>query len=182
MKSRQELKRGYQEWMKPAGVFQVKNIISGKLLLGSSLILEGALNGHRFSLTIGSHRATALQHDWNSYGSDAFAFEVLEVVKISDTPDFNLNDELMLLEQIWIEQLQPFGERGYNHDAKDPPGVILILRAAAADLSGSVAAIGGGIPSPEPYALWANREPSIRRHSVVLSSPKGHLVLIWPFA
>jgi hypothetical protein len=75
------------------------------------------LNSHRFSLTIGSHRNTALQHDWNRYGSDAFAFEVLEVVKISDTPDFNLNDELMLLEQIWIEQLQPFGERGYNHAA-----------------------------------------------------------------
>jgi hypothetical protein len=88
------------------------------MLLGSSLNLEGALNGHRFSLTISAHRTTALQHDWNSYGSDAFAFEVLEVVKISDTPYFNLNDELTLLEQIWIEQLQPFGERGYNCDPK----------------------------------------------------------------
>jgi len=25
-----------------------------------------------------------------------------------------LKDELTLLEQIWIEELQPFGERGYN--------------------------------------------------------------------
>ena len=118
MKSRQELKREYQDRVKPAGVFQVKNTITGKVLLGSSLNLEGALNGHRFSLTIGSHRTTALQHDWNSYGSDAFTFAVLEVVKHSDSPYFNLNDELTLLEQIWIEQLQPFGERGYNHDAK----------------------------------------------------------------
>ena len=118
MKSRQELKRDYQERVKPAGVFQVKNTISGKVLLGSSLNLEGALNGHRFSLTIGSHRNTALQHDWNSYGSDPFAFEVLEMVKISDSPYFNLSDELTLLEQIWIEQLQPFGQRGYNCDAK----------------------------------------------------------------
>jgi hypothetical protein len=117
MKLRQELKRDYQERVKPAGVFQVKNTISGKVLLGSSLNLEGALNGHRFSLTIGAHRTTALQRDWNSYGSDAFTFEVLEVVKISDSPYFNLNDELTLLEQIWIEQLQPFGERGYNRDA-----------------------------------------------------------------
>ena len=117
MKSRQELKRDYLERVKPAGVFQVKNTITGKMLLGSSLNLEGALNSHRFSLTIGSHRNTALQHDWNSYGSDAFAFEVLEMVKISDSPYFNLNDELTLLEQIWIEQLQPFGERGYNRDA-----------------------------------------------------------------
>ena len=118
MKSRQELKRDYQERVKPAGVFQVKNTITGKVLLGSSLNLEGALNSHRFSLTIGSHRNTALQHDWNNYGSDAFAFEVLEMVKMSDAPYVNLNDELTLLEQIWIEQLQPFGERGYNRDAK----------------------------------------------------------------
>ena len=81
MKSRQELKRNYQERLKPAGVFQVKNTITGKLLLGSSLNLDGALNGHRFSLTIGSHRNMALQHDWNSSGSDAFTFAVLEVVK-----------------------------------------------------------------------------------------------------
>ena len=117
MKSKHELKRDYQERVKPAGVFQIKNTITGKVFLGSSLNLEGALNGHRFSLTIGAHRNTALQHDWNSSGSDAFTFEVLEVVKISDSPYFNLNDELTLLEQIWIEQLQPFGERGYNRDA-----------------------------------------------------------------
>ena len=118
MKSRQELKRDYQERVKPAGVFQVKNTITGKLLLGSTLNLDGALNGHRFSLTIGSHRNTALQHDWNSYGQDAFVFEVLEEVKLSDEPYFNLSDELTLLEQIWIEQLQPFGEHGYNTNAK----------------------------------------------------------------
>ena len=104
--------------MKPAGVFQVKNTITGKLLLGSTLNLDGALNGHRFSLTIGSHRNTALQHDWNSYGPDAFVFEVLEEVKLSDEPYFNLSDELTLLEEIWIEQLQPFGEHGYNTNAK----------------------------------------------------------------
>src|SRR5690242_12672050 len=110
MKSRQESKRNYLERVKPAGVFQVRNTNTGKLLLGSTLNLEGALNGHRFSLAIRAHRNTALQHDWNSYGPDAFVFEVLEVVKVSDEPYFNLNDELTLLEQIWIEQLQPFGE------------------------------------------------------------------------
>jgi hypothetical protein len=118
MKSRQELKRDYQERVKPAGVFQIKNTITGKVFLGSSLNLEGALNGHRFSLITGVHRTTALQHDWDSYGAHAFTFEVLEVVKISDALYFNLSDELTLLEQIWTEQLEPFGERGYNRDAK----------------------------------------------------------------
>ena len=52
--------------------------------------------------------------DWNEYGLDAFSFEVLEVVQVRDDPNFNLNDELTLLEMIWLEQLQPVGENGYN--------------------------------------------------------------------
>jgi len=118
MKSRQAQKRDYQEREKPAGVFQIKNTANGKVLLGSSLNLEGPLNRHRFMLTIGGHPNKALQQDWNAYGPDAFIFEVLEVVKVTDAPYFNLGDELSLLEQIWLEQLQPFGERGYNSDAK----------------------------------------------------------------
>jgi hypothetical protein len=38
----------------------------------------------------------------------------LEVVKIKNDPNFDLNDELKLLEDIWLEELQPFGEQGYN--------------------------------------------------------------------
>lgn len=118
MPSRQELKRAYQERPKPAGVFQIKNTISGKMLLGSSLNLDGALNRHRFMLSIGGHPNSELQQDWTQYGADAFVYEVLELVKVTEEPHFNLGDELTLLEQIWLEQLQPFGERGYNRDAR----------------------------------------------------------------
>ena len=118
MKSREDLKREYRERRKPAGVFQVRNTANGKLLLGSSLNLEGPLNSHKFMLTIGRHRNAELQKDWNTYGPDKFVFEILEVVKVRDDPAFNLEDELTLLEQIWLEKLQPFGERGYNKDAR----------------------------------------------------------------
>ena len=116
MKTRQDIKREYKERQKPAGVFQVKNTVNGKVFLGSSLNLEGPLNGHKFMLTIGQHRNRALQKEWNEYGPDKFVFEILETVKVKDDPDFNLADELTLLEQIWLEKLQPFGERGYNTD------------------------------------------------------------------
>jgi hypothetical protein len=118
VKSRHELKRAYKAREKPAGVFQVKNLANGKVLLGSSLNLEGSLNSHRFMLTIGRHRNEELQKDWREFGPEKFVFEVLEVAKRSADPSFDLNDELTLLEQIWIEKLQPFGERGYNLDAK----------------------------------------------------------------
>jgi len=114
MKSRKELNREYLERPKPAGVFRVKNAVNGKVLLGSSLNLDGALNGHRFMLNIGSHRNKALMEDWNQYGPDAFLFEILEVVQVRDDPNFNLHDELTLLEMIWLEKLQPVGEKGYN--------------------------------------------------------------------
>lgn len=118
MTSRQELKQSYRERERPAGVFQVKNTATGRALLGSSLNLDGALNRHRFMLTIGAHPNKELQADWSSHGPDAFVFEVIDVVKVSDAPGFKPSDELALLEQIWIEELQPFGERGYNRDAK----------------------------------------------------------------
>ena len=115
-KTRKELQREYQERVKPSGVYQVKNLVSGKVLLGSSLNLEGLLNRNRFTLRNNSHLNKELQKDWNELGPDQFVFEVLEVVQVQEDPSFNLQDELTLLEQIWLEKLQPIGERGYNTD------------------------------------------------------------------
>jgi biotin operon repressor len=118
MKTKQDIKREYKERKIPAGIFQVKNNVNGKVLLGSSLNLEGPLNSHKFMLKIGRHRNEALQKEWNEYGPDKFVFEILEIVKVKDDANFNLSDELTLLEQIWLEKLQPFGERGYNIDTR----------------------------------------------------------------
>lgn len=112
-KTRKELNREYMQRVKPAGVYQVKNIVSEKMLLASSLNLEGPLNRHKFMLKIGSHPNKALQKDWNELGAENFIFEILEEVKIVDDPNFNLSDELTLLEMIWLEKLQPL-EHGYN--------------------------------------------------------------------
>ena len=116
MTSKRELKRAYKERAKPAGIFQVKNTANGKVLLGSSLNLEGLLNRERFTLTIGRHRNESLQKEWNEFGAEKFVFEILDIVKVKDDPAFNLSDELTLLEEIWLEELRPFGERGYNPD------------------------------------------------------------------
>jgi group I intron endonuclease len=118
VKSRKDIKREYKERKKPAGVFQVKNTANGKVLLGSSLDLQGPLNRHKFMLTIERHQNETLQKEWIEHGPEKFVFEILELVKVKDDPDFNLSDELTLLEQIWLEKLQPFGERGYNTDSK----------------------------------------------------------------
>jgi group I intron endonuclease len=118
MKSRKDINREYKERVKPAGIYQVKNTVNGKVLLGSSLNLEGPLNRHKFMLKIGSHTNKELQKDWDEFGPEKFVFEILEEIKVKEDPNFNLKDELTLLEQIWLEALQPVGERGYNLNEK----------------------------------------------------------------
>jgi predicted transcriptional regulator len=113
MKTRSEVKREYKEAPKQAGVFKIENKVNGKVLLGSSLNLHGPLNRYRFELQTGMHHHKELQNDWNQYGPDNFLFEVVETVKRKDDPNFNIEDELTLLEQIWLEKLQPYGEKGY---------------------------------------------------------------------
>lgn len=112
-KTRKDLNREYMERVKPAGIYQVKNTLNGRMFLGSSLNLEGPLNRHKFMLKIGSHTNKSLQNDWNEFGAENFVFEILEEVNVVDSPNFNLNDELTLLEMIWLEKLNPV-ENGYN--------------------------------------------------------------------
>lgn len=118
MKSRKDLIRAYKERRRVAGVFQIKNTANGKVLLGSSLNVDGPLNSHRFMLRSGKHLNEALQKDWAAFGEDSFTFEILETVPESDNPQTNVEDELSLLEQIWLEKLQPFGHKGYNKNEK----------------------------------------------------------------
>lgn len=115
---RRELQQAYRERPPQAGVYQVKNRVNGKVLLGSRLALDGALNSHRFQLAHGAHRNARLQQDWNAYGPEAFVFEVLETVKVKDEPGFDLDGELALLEEIWLTQLRPVGDRGYNESER----------------------------------------------------------------
>jgi hypothetical protein len=116
--SQKELKRAYKEKRAVAGVFQIKNHRNGKVFLGSSLNIEGPLNAHEFMLSSGSHRNRALQADYKLHGAEAFTFDVLGVVEIKDEPGFNISDELEVLEELWLEELDPVGEKGYNPNRK----------------------------------------------------------------
>lgn len=117
LKSKKDLKREYREREKPFGIFQIKNRANGMIFLGSCLNFEGIWNSQKFQLSNGMHRNKKLQNDWNEYGADNFVFEILEIAKDKGDPGFSPNDELKLLEEIWIEKLQPFSGNGYNTDS-----------------------------------------------------------------
>lgn len=109
-----ELKQSYKLSHRPVGVYQFKNNASGKIMVGSSPNLDGIENRHRFQLKMGMHPNKELQQDWKELGDEQFSFEVLEIVKPHEDGNLDYSEELSILEELWLEKLQPYGERGYN--------------------------------------------------------------------
>lgn len=111
---RKEKVRAYKEKKPQAGVFCVRNLTNGKLWVSSNLNLEGVFNRTRFLLEQGVFEVPGLMADWKALGPEQFAFEVLDVLKPKDPPQADLWKELKVLEAIWLEKIQPYGEKGYN--------------------------------------------------------------------
>ena len=87
---RKALIREYKANRRPMGVFQVRNTLSGKVLLGSTADLPSMLNRQRAQLQMGAHPNRDLQADWRAHGPGAFAFEVLDTLTPSDEAGYDL--------------------------------------------------------------------------------------------
>ncbi len=114
--NKKELKREYLQNHRPMGVYQIRNIVNDKVLIGASLDLPGILNRHKFQLKMGNHPNGALQAEWNEFGAESFAFETLD--EITPKEGRNYREELTFLEELWLENSEPYGERGYNEKKK----------------------------------------------------------------
>ncbi|MBP1967809.1 GIY-YIG nuclease family protein [Paenibacillus aceris] len=110
---RQELQQIYKETKKESGVFQIRNTVNDKRWISSTKNLR-SLNGKRMELDMGKHMNNALQMELNEFGSSAFEVEVLEVLEVKETGYFDEDDALKKLEDKWLEQLQPYDDRGYH--------------------------------------------------------------------
>ena len=111
---RKALIRDYKESRRPMGVFRVRNTVTGKCLVGTSVNLPGMLNRQRSQLEMAGHPNRELQKDWNELGPDAFVFEVLDTLAPREQPDYDPSDDLRALEQLWLDKLTPFEGLGYN--------------------------------------------------------------------
>jgi hypothetical protein len=111
--------REYMETPRPAGVYCVRNLSSGKLLLGFSSDVPGILNRERFQLEGGLHPDKQLQADWNALEPEAFAFETLDLLKPSDDPGADRSEDLRLLKELWLEKLCASGVALYQRSRRD---------------------------------------------------------------
>ena len=100
------------------GVFQIRNLANEKVFVGSTMNLAGIFNRHEFQLKLGGHPNKTLQKDWNESGAENFAFEILEELFPRENPDYDYRADLEVLEDLWLEKIEPYDEKGYNERKK----------------------------------------------------------------
>lgn len=116
MIDRKKLKEEYKNRIPEKGVFIIKNTKNGKVFLGSSLNLHGILDKNRFVLNMGIHSNKPLQEDWKTFGEEAFAFEIIEKLKLKTDLSYDYDEDLKILEMICLEKFKPFAEKCYNEN------------------------------------------------------------------
>jgi hypothetical protein len=81
MTNKRLLKQQYLETKTRGGVYAIRNLVTGRVLVASSKDVQGALNRHRFELRQGKHRNPLLRQDWSLHGESSFTFDILGTVK-----------------------------------------------------------------------------------------------------
>lgn len=88
-----------------SGIYQIKNLVTNKVYIGSTVRFSGRWRKHKWQLSTGVHRNTKLLNSWKKHGAESFEFSVLERVQRS---------LLLEREQFWLDSIKPFGSVGYN--------------------------------------------------------------------
>jgi len=112
--NKKEAIREYKMSHRPMGVFQIRNTANGKVFIDSSNNIPGKINRHTFALRAGQHASKSLQADWNEFGASSFEFETIEPLEPREDQNYDYRSDLETLEDLWLEKLEPFGEKGYN--------------------------------------------------------------------
>ena len=76
--------------------------------------LHGKFNSYKLQLKMGSHMNRELQKDYTHLGEDKFSFEVVDKLEPKEDTNYDYTEDLAVLEEMWIEKLQPYDEKGYN--------------------------------------------------------------------
>jgi len=92
--------------MHKSGIYQIKNLTTGKFYIGSATNINKRFSQHKDDLRKCVHDNGYLQNAWNKYGEQDFVFNVLEYCK---------KDKLLELEQSWFDWTDCCNrDKGYN--------------------------------------------------------------------
>jgi hypothetical protein len=115
---RKELLHQYKTTPRTMGVAVIRHTASGKAFVFANLDINALVNRYRTQLKFGGHANKDLQRDWQEFGEGAFAVEILDTMVPKDDPEVKPEDELRLLEELWLEKLNPYVPNGYNRAPK----------------------------------------------------------------
>jgi hypothetical protein len=115
---KKEEKLKYKASRRPMGVFLIRNLVNDKVFVGSTMNLDAMFNRIRFQLYAGAHPVKGLEADWKQLGAGKFEFEVLEEVFPREDPNYDYAADLETLEDLWLEKLEPYDDKGYNEPKK----------------------------------------------------------------
>jgi hypothetical protein len=107
---RKALRAQYKETRPPAGVYRIVNRHTHKVLVGSALNLDSVRNKLAFAQATGTPTVLdrRLIGDLQTYGIDAFALEVLDVLPITpELSETRIREDLATLEQLWRDKEDP---------------------------------------------------------------------------
>jgi hypothetical protein len=109
---RKELQEEYKQVKNYMGVAQITNNTNGKIHIAGYPNLKNRWLTIKGQLAMGMHANSELQKDWIEQGPEAFTYEVLEQKESAEVTDMKW--ELKKMEKLWMEKLQPYGDKGYN--------------------------------------------------------------------
>ena len=101
----------YNGHSRKSGIYQIRNLNNEKVYIGSAKEFKRRFTQHLNSLNKGTHHNKHLQGAFNKHGSDAFVFEVLEVVEGEQS-------DRLLVEQRRLNSYEESWEACYNFDKK----------------------------------------------------------------
>ncbi|RJQ57589.1 MAG: GIY-YIG nuclease family protein [Stygiobacter sp.] len=114
MIDKKEAIKEYKQTVQPMGIFQIRNLANEKIYLASSKNLRGMANRFEFNLDIGAHVSKELREDYEKFGRANFVFEVIDTLESKEDPKYDYTEDLKVLEEMWLEKLQPYDYKGYN--------------------------------------------------------------------
>jgi predicted nucleotidyltransferase len=113
---RKELLEQFKQIKTYMGVVKITNKVNGKIYVVSYPNLKNKWLSIQGQLNSKMHINSSLQQDWNDLGPQSFDYEVLEEKSTEDISDVAWEHKQM--EKVWLNKLQPYGDRGYNKPPK----------------------------------------------------------------
>ncbi|QGU95953.1 DUF2087 domain-containing protein [Clostridium bovifaecis] len=101
---KKELINSYKQQEVEMGIIRVYNTMTGYSFLDICRNLYKPFEGIKFQLNLGRFKVKSFQEEWNKYGEQAFAFEIVEKLKpVEGATDKEKIDDLKELLQMWVD-------------------------------------------------------------------------------